>query len=104
MTSCSTARDDDLLVVTIEGEGAGEASTGPDNLFLRAFQAAGGDPVGLDVHMLNAVPFARGLGSSAAAIVAGLTAGASLVGLTTGSICWRWRPSSRAIPTTSPPR
>ena len=75
-----TARDDDLLVVTIEGEGAGEASTGPDNLFLRAFQAAGGDPVGLDVHMLNTVPFARGLGSSAAAIVAGLTAGAAWSG------------------------
>src|SRR4029079_19466029 len=48
-----------------------------DNLFLRAFAAAGGDPVGLDVDMLNTVPFARGLGSSAATIAAGLAAGAA---------------------------
>jgi len=75
-----TARDDDRLVVTVEGEGANEASTGPDNLFLRAFAAAGGNPIGLDVHMLNTVPFARGLGSSAATIAAGLTAGAAWSG------------------------
>jgi homoserine kinase len=72
-----TARDDDLLVVTIEGEGAEDAPRGADNLFLRAFAAAGGDPVGLDVDMLNAVPFARGLGSSAATIAAGLAAGSA---------------------------
>jgi homoserine kinase len=72
-----TARDDDLLVVTVEGEGAADAPRGADNLFLRAFVAAGGEPVGLDVDMLNGVPFARGLGSSAAAIAAGLAAGAA---------------------------
>jgi homoserine kinase len=72
-----TARDDDLLVVNIEGEGAENAPRGADNLFLRAFAAAGGDPVGLDVDMLNTVPFARGLGSSAATIAAGLAAGAA---------------------------
>jgi homoserine kinase len=76
-----TPRDDDRLVVTIEGEGAGQAPAGPDNLFLRAFEAAGGDATGLDVHMLNTVPFARGLGSSAAAIAAGLTAGAAWSGV-----------------------
>ena len=48
---------------------------GADNLFVRAFSAAGGDPRGLEFHMTNAVPFARGLGSSAATIAAGVLAG-----------------------------
>ena len=60
--------------MTVAGEGAGEAPAGPDNLFLRAFVAAGGDPAGLSFDMHNEVPFARGLGSSAATIVAGLVA------------------------------
>ena len=41
---------------------------------VRAFVAAGGDPAGLRFRMRNAVPFARGLGSSAATIAAGLAA------------------------------
>ena len=59
------------MQVTVDGEGAGEAPTGPDNLFVRAFVAAGGDPAGLSFDMHNEVPFARGLGSSAATIAAG---------------------------------
>jgi homoserine kinase len=62
------------LQVTIEGEGADEAPAGAENLFLRAFVAAGGDPAGLRFRMSNGVPFARGLGSSAATIAAGLAA------------------------------
>ena len=62
------------MQVTVAGEGAGEAPAGLDNLFLRAFVAAGGDPAGLCFDMHNEVPFARGLGSSAATIVAGLVA------------------------------
>ena len=60
--------------VEVSGEGAGELVGDADNLFLRAFRAGGGDPQGLRFRMRNAVPFARGLGSSAAAIVAGLVA------------------------------
>jgi homoserine kinase len=60
--------------VVVSGEGADEVGSGRDNLFLRAFTAAGGNPAGLRFRMLNRVPFARGLGSSAAAIVAGLAA------------------------------
>jgi homoserine kinase len=56
------------------GEGEGEAPSGRDNLFVRAFEAAGGDSSGLDVWMKNRIPFARGLGSSAATIAAGLVA------------------------------
>ena len=62
-------------MVTVEGEGAGAAPAGAENLFVRAFAAAGGDPRGLEFRMLNRVPFARGLGSSAATIAAGVAAG-----------------------------
>ncbi len=61
--------------VIAEGEGAEQAPGGADNLFVRAFAAAGGDPAGLEFRMTNRVPFARGLGSSAATIAAGVVAG-----------------------------
>ena len=65
----------DEVRVVVEGEGAGEAPEGIDNLFVQAFAAASGDPQGLEFLMLNRVPFARGLGSSAATIAAGVIAG-----------------------------
>ncbi|HEY3763976.1 MAG TPA: homoserine kinase [Gaiellales bacterium] len=61
--------------VTAEGEGAGAVPTDASNLFVRAFAAAGADPDGLAFRMRNRVPFARGLGSSAATIAAGVAAG-----------------------------
>jgi homoserine kinase len=67
--------DGEGLRVVVEGEGAETASTGPDNLFVRSFAAAGGPTQGLEVRMRNRVPFARGLGSSAATIAAGVAAG-----------------------------
>jgi homoserine kinase len=70
----SRAADDGPPVLIVTGEGADDASTGEDNLFLRAFRAAGADAGGLRIEMRNAVPFSRGLGSSAATIVAGLAA------------------------------
>jgi homoserine kinase len=60
--------------IEIQGEGAGRPFGEEDNLFLRAFRRGGGDPAGLRIRMTNRVPFARGLGSSAAAIAAGLVA------------------------------
>ena len=41
------------LRVAVEGEGAETASTGPDNLFVRSFAAAGGPTQGLEVPMRN---------------------------------------------------
>jgi homoserine kinase len=67
-------------VVRISGEGAGEAPTGADNLFLRAFERGGADVEGLEFEMTNRVPFARGLGSSAATIAAGLVAAQAWTG------------------------
>ena len=63
------------VTVTAEGEGAAGVPTGASNLFVRAFAASGAEPAGLAVEMRNRIPFARGLGSSAAPIAAGVAAG-----------------------------
>lgn len=68
--------------VAIDGEGSERFATGEGNLVVRSVRAALdalGVPVpGLDLRCLNRIPGARGLGSSAAAIVAGVAAGAAL--------------------------
>jgi homoserine kinase len=66
----------DATTVTADGEGASRLPPDPhDNLFVRAFTATGANARGLTIHMTNAVPFAKGLGSSAATIAAGVLAG-----------------------------
>jgi homoserine kinase len=67
--------DGDGVTVTAEGEGAAGVPADASNLFVRAFAAAGAAPAGLAVEMRNRVPFARGLGSSAATIAAGVAGG-----------------------------
>ncbi len=68
--------------VAIEVSGAGEetAAGGEDHLVIRAmrtaFDAAGGQPPGIGLRCVNTIPHGYGLGSSAAAIVAGLLAAA----------------------------
>jgi homoserine kinase len=63
--------------VEITGEGAGELPTDETHLVassaLAAFDAIGGRPSGLEITCANRIPQARGLGSSSAAIVAGIT-------------------------------
>ena len=61
--------------VRVEGEGAAAAPGDASNLFVRAMAATGVEPAGLEIAMRNRVPFARGLGSSAATIAAGVAAG-----------------------------
>jgi homoserine kinase len=68
------------IQVDVEGEGMRAAARGADNLFVRAFSAAGADPAGLRFEMRNRIPFYRGLGSSAATIAAGVTAGLAWAG------------------------
>src|SRR5947207_4051234 len=69
--------------VTVTGEGAGELPTDETHLVVRAmgaaFAALREQPTGLALECHNRIPQARGLGSSSAAIVAGLLAGRSLV-------------------------
>lgn len=74
------------VVVDVRGEGAGELPTDERNRFvttLLAGLAAGGRgavPNGWRIEMDNAIPVARGLGSSAAATVAALVAADALLG------------------------
>jgi homoserine kinase len=72
--------------VTIEGEGADALPHDRSHLAVRALEhgldALGGDtaPARLHLRQVNRVPLARGLGSSSAAIVAGLAAALALRG------------------------
>lgn len=71
------------LTVTIEGIGAAELPKDESHLVVQAmrvvFKLAGWEPSALDVRCVNAIPHGRGLGSSAAAIVAGVLAARAVV-------------------------
>jgi homoserine kinase len=71
------------LAVDVAGEGADEVRRDKRNLVVRAvqatFDALGGQPRGLEIVCANRIPHGRGLGSSAAAIVAGVLAARELV-------------------------
>ena len=73
---------DSGLSVTIAGEGS-DLPTDESHLVVRAMRAAfgrlGGQPPGLALTCTNRVPHGRGLGSSAAAIVAGVVLARDLV-------------------------
>ena len=66
------------LSIDVAGEGADELPRTSRHLVVRAaraaFTALGGQPRGLQVVCANRIPQSRGLGSSAAAIVAGIIA------------------------------
>jgi homoserine kinase len=72
------------VTVAIEGEGAGRLATNDKNVVARgvrlAYEAAGRPFKGCALRCRNRIPLARGLGSSAAAWVAGLVAGNALLG------------------------
>ncbi|KDO34475.1 homoserine kinase [Saprolegnia parasitica CBS 223.65] len=69
---------------TNEGEGADVLPTDETNLVVvglkAAFEAAGQPMPTLRIHCRNRIPFARGLGSSSAGIVAGIIAGLVIAG------------------------
>jgi len=75
------------IEVSVEGEGAGELAEDRTNRFIQGIEAALReikgeipDGVGWRVEMVNQIPLARGLGSSAAATIGGLVAGNALLG------------------------
>jgi homoserine kinase len=80
----ATLVDDSGVRVRVVGEGADRVATGQRHLVARATLAAlsacGVSTRGLDLHCCNAIPHSRGLGSSAAAVVAGVVAGYALAG------------------------
>jgi len=77
------------LDIEVSGEGAGDvADAGEKHLIVRALRVAFDDlglpqPPGLALRCVNQIPHGRGLGSSAAAIVAGLVAARGLAGAST---------------------
>jgi homoserine kinase len=74
--------------LAVEGEGAGELPGDRGNAFVVALERGlaevrgdGAGELGWRIQMRNRIPLARGLGSSAAATVGGLLAGAALAGV-----------------------
>lgn len=74
---------DSGLVVDIAGEGSKDLPRDKRHLVVKslraAFDALGGQPRGLEIVCANRIPQSRGLGSSAAAIVAAVIAARALV-------------------------
>ena len=75
--------DDAGLDIDVTGEGADEVQRTDKNLLVKAmykgFDFLGGKPKGIAVRALNVIPHGRGLGSSASAIVGGLSLARALV-------------------------
>lgn len=73
------------LRVEVHGEGVGQVPTDEGNLVVRALRAGCARccyrPGGVVLRCRNRIPHARGLGSSAAAAVAGVLAGYGLAGM-----------------------
>jgi homoserine kinase len=71
------------LSVAVSGEGEETAAAPEQHLVVRAMRAAfgamSGQPPGLALRCVNAIPHGRGLGSSAAAVVSGVLAARALV-------------------------
>ena len=105
------------LSIEISGEGADLAGAGEEHLVVRAMRAAfavtGSQPPGIGLRCVNRIPHGRGLGSSAAAIVAGILAARALAepgppaadgaASCRTAPCSGWPPNSRGIRTTWPP-
>jgi homoserine kinase len=79
----------DGVTLEVTGEGADEvADAGEKHLIVRAIRATfddlgGSQPPGIALRCVNRIPHGRGLGSSAAAIVAGVLAARALAGADT---------------------
>lgn len=76
------------LAIKVQGQGAGELPLNEDNLVFqslkKAFQYKGQAVPALSIKLINNIPIARGLGSSAAAIVGGLLAAEQLMDVPLG--------------------
>lgn len=79
-----TVTRSDKFSITAEGEGAVEMPKDKTNLMCigleAAFEAANKPVPIVSYHVVNRIPYARGLGSSSAAIVGGIIAGLVLAG------------------------
>lgn len=75
--------DEQIIDIDITGEGADNLARTDKNLVIKAmyrgFDFLGGKPRGIALRALNVIPHGRGLGSSASAIVGGLSLARALV-------------------------
>ena len=75
--------DDAVIDIDITGEGADNLPRNEKNLVIKSmykgFEFLGGKPRGVALRALNVIPHSRGLGSSASAIVGGLSLARALV-------------------------
>lgn len=73
----------DEVTVDVVGEGAGEVPLGEEHLVVRALRRtldlAGATPTGIHMTCRNVIPHGRGMGSSSAAVVAGIVAARALL-------------------------
>src|SRR5258708_1387878 len=87
------------ISIEVSGVGQNAAAAGEDHLVIRAMRAAfgllGGQPPGIGLRCVNAIPQGFGLGSSAGASVAGRPGRA---GLRAGG----WRPTGPRPDTAAP--
>ena len=78
-----SALADDVVHIDVQGCGEGRVGVGEDHLVVRSVRAAlervGAPQPGLRLQCRNGVPFGRGVGSSAAAVVAGVVAARGLL-------------------------
>lgn len=78
-----TATEAPGLRIDVEGEGQGDIAVDESNLVVRAmaytYEAVGRPMPGIRMHAHNAIPHGRGLGSSGAAVVAGILAAKGLL-------------------------
>ena len=74
----------DKFEITAEGDGADQVPKDQSNFLVlgvkAAYDTAGKEMPELKYHVVSRIPYARGLGSSSAAIVAGIIAGLVLAG------------------------
>lgn len=79
-----TVERSDVFMITAEGDGADDMPRDETNYLVlgcqKAFEAANKPMPILKYHVVSRIPYARGLGSSSAAIVAGIIAGLVLAG------------------------
>ncbi len=75
--------DEQIIDIDISGEGADDLPRNEKNLVIKSmykgFEFFGGKPRGIALRALNIIPHSRGLGSSASAIVGGLSLARALV-------------------------
>ncbi len=75
--------DEQVIDIDISGEGADAIPRNEKNLVIKSmykgFEFLGGKPRGIALRALNVIPHSRGLGSSASAIIGGLSLARALV-------------------------